>query len=73
MIRFERSEPGKYAAVSADSERTYAYIHRFQRAWIAWDAKTHEAIRGPFGLGGSPFRTLEAARRMIRQQYEEQS
>lgn len=72
MIRFERSEPGKYAAVSDDDDRTYAYIHRFARTpyWIAWDARTHDAIRGSFGVGGSPFRSLAAAKEMIRHQYE---
>lgn len=71
MIRFERTTRGRYAAVS--DNRTYAYIEKFQTAWIAWDARSHAAIRGPFGFGGSPFRTLAAAKAMIRQQYEGQS
>jgi hypothetical protein len=75
MIRFERTSRGRYAAVA--DNRTYAYVEKFQggsrQFWIAWDAKTQHAIQGPFGLGGSPFRTLAAAKTMIREQYEGQS
>jgi hypothetical protein len=72
-MKFERGAPGKYVAVSDDRQRTFAYIHRFQTAWIAWNARTHEPIRGPFGLGGSPFRTLSDAKRTIRAQFGEES
>jgi hypothetical protein len=69
MIRFERSAPGKYAATR--DGLTLAHISRFAHTtyWIAWDARTQHAIRGPFGLGGSPFRTLAKAKATIREQY----
>lgn len=67
MIRFERTCGGKYAAVR--DNQTLAYIHRFQTRWIAWDARTHEALRGPWGLSGSPYRTLAAAKSHIRSLY----
>jgi hypothetical protein len=67
MIRFERAAPGKYAATR--DGRTLAYIHRFQTKWIAWDARTHRALHGPFGLGGSPFNTLAQAKQHIHYQY----
>jgi hypothetical protein len=67
MIRFERAAPGKYAATR--DGRTLAYIRRFQTKWIAWDARSQRAIRGPYGLGGSPFNTLARAKETIREQY----
>jgi hypothetical protein len=68
-VIIERSAPGTYVVMSADRKQIIARIQRFQTKWIAWDARTHEAIRGPFGLGGSPFDTLERAKHMIRDIY----
>lgn len=68
-LTIERSAPGEYVAQRGD--RTLAYIHRFQTAWIAWDALTHHALRGPFGFGGSPFRTLQDAKAFVHYQYDD--
>ena len=68
MIRFERIAPGKYAATR--DGHTVAYVHRYHTKWIAWDARSQHAIRGPYGgLGGSPFDTLARAKEVIREHY----
>ena len=67
-IRFARDAQSGYNAIKG--RKTVARIQRFQTKWIAWDSETSQAIRGPFGLGGSPFNTLADAKAMIRQRYE---
>jgi hypothetical protein len=65
-MTFKRSDLGRgqYSAFAADGTHV-AEISRFQTAWIAWHVPSNAAIQGPFGLGGSPFKTLRDAKRMI--------
>jgi hypothetical protein len=70
-VAFIRMRPGMYRVATRDNPYA-AHIERVQTMWIAWDTQTREAIRGPFGLSGGPYRTLSAAKRGIQDHFATQ-
>lgn len=70
-VSFRRECSGVYDIIDdAGSER--GVISRYQTAWIGCDL-SNGALVGPFGFGGSPFRTLAAAKAFARDYYDVRS
>jgi hypothetical protein len=67
MIRFERSQAGRYSVLKDGVH--VAEIMRYQTAWIAWHVPSNQPVRGWYGLGGSPFPSLRRAKDHIRDLY----
>jgi hypothetical protein len=57
-----------YNIVSLSTNKKLGVIQKFQTKWIGWDNETG-AFRGPFGLSGSPFNTLNQAKAFARDYY----
>lgn len=60
--------PRTYHIVSVGNGTRLGAIQKFQTKWIGWDNKTG-AFQGPYGLGGSPFNTLNSAKAFARDFY----
>ena len=64
--------PKTYHIVSVGSGTKVGVIQKFQTKWIGWDVDKG-AFRGPFGLAGSPFNTLNQAKAFCRDYYAERT
>jgi hypothetical protein len=60
IFRFERSKPGRYSILKDGVH--VAETMRYSTKWIAWYVPSNQAVRGPWGLGGSPFNRLSDVR-----------
>ncbi len=65
-----RLKPGYYGIYVGEPHESVCrgYLQKFQTKWIGWD-KEAGAFRGPFGLSGSPFNTLNQAKAFAREYY----